>query len=241
LILALDEFEEIEERLKAGKVSRDLMPFLRNMMQHRQGISLIFAGTHTLDEMVREYWIPYFRSAVPCRVSYLDEASARKLITQPIEDFPLNYEPEAVDLLIEQTHCHPCLIQLTCQALVDLKNKQRARLATVEDVKQALMQALDAGNYVFHGVWQWIPANERPLLALLASTGPVSIERMTSALMKSKAEGRAMAERMTEAEILMREDGKGVYRFQVPLFRQWVARHAALTGMEFDQRQMAMK
>jgi hypothetical protein len=50
-----------------------------------------------------------------------------------------------------------------------------------------------------------------------------------------------MAEHLVKAEILMREGEEPVYCFQVPLFRQWVVRHAALTGMDFDQRQMATK
>jgi hypothetical protein len=240
LILALDEFEAIDQKLAEGRVSKDLLPFLRNLMQHRQSISLIFAGTHTLDEMISNDWIQHFNTAVPCRVSYLDEASARKLITQPIEDFPLNYEPEAVDLLIEQTRCHPCLIQLTCQALVDMKNEQRSRHATVEDVEQALKKALH-NDYALRSVWDWVPENERPLLAWLTSVETASIKQIARALLKPEAEARAMAEHLVKAEILMREGEEPVYRFQVPLFRRWVARHAALTGMEFDQRQMAMK
>jgi|SRR5712692_8531477 len=50
---------------------------------YTQGIALLFAGTHTLDEMIQDYWIPYFRSAVPCRVSYLNGPDARRLITNP--------------------------------------------------------------------------------------------------------------------------------------------------------------
>jgi hypothetical protein len=240
LVLALDEFEVIEDKLTTGKVSLDLMPFLRNMMQHRRGFSLIFAGTHTLDEMISDYWIPYFNTAVPLRVSYLDEASARKLVTQPIEDFPLKYEPEAVDLLIEQTRCHPCLIQLTCQALVDMKNQQRSRHATVEDVEQALNLALE-NDYALRSLWDWVPGNERPLLAHLASAEPASIKQMARALSEPEAKTRAMAEHLVKAEILMREGEEPVYRFQVPLFRRWVARHAMFTGMEFDQRQAAIR
>lgn len=238
IILALDEFEVIEQKLIEGKVSSDLLPFLRNMMQHRQGFSLIFAGGHTLDEMISDSWIQYFNTAVPLRLSYLDETSARKLITQPIEEFPLNYEPEAVDLLIEQTNCHPCLIQLTCQALVDMKNEQRSRHATVEDVEQALKKSLD-NDYALRSLWDWIPENERPLLAWLASAGSASIGQMTRALLKSEAEMRGITEHLVKAEVLRREGSPPVYRFQVPLFRQWVARYAVLKGMEFGQRQVA--
>ncbi|MGH9843633.1 MAG: AAA family ATPase, partial [Blastocatellia bacterium] len=239
MILALDEFEEIEKKLTQGRISADLMPFLRGVMQHRAGVSLLFAGTHTLDEMISELWTPYFRSAVPCRVSYLDEVSARKLITQPIEDFALNYEAEAVDLLIRETRCHPCLIQLACLSLVDLKNEQQSRLATIEDVRRALALALENGDYAFQGIWEWIPAKERPLLALLASNEPASVEEMARRLSKPEAETLGMAERLTEAEVIGREGNEPRYRFQVPLFRQWVARYAVLKGMDFGKRQAA--
>ncbi|MGH9837718.1 MAG: AAA family ATPase [Blastocatellia bacterium] len=238
IILALDEFEVIEQKLVEGKVSSDLLPFLRNMMQHRQGFSLIFAGGHALDEMISDSWIQYFNTAVPLRVSYLDEASARKLITQPIEDFLLNYEPEAVDLLIEQTCCHPCLIQLACQTLVDMKNEQRSRHATVEDIRQALKKSLD-NDYALRSLWDWIPENERPLLLWLVSKEPASIEQMARALLKSEAEMRGITEHLVKAEVLQREGDPPVYRFQVPLFRQWVARHTVLKGMESGQRQVA--
>ena len=92
-------------------------------------------------------------------------ASARGLITNPIANFPLNYDPEAVDHLIAETRCHPCLIQLTCSALVDLKNEQKSHHATIEDVEQALDEVLKlSGRYVFEGIWEWIPKDERNLL-----------------------------------------------------------------------------
>jgi hypothetical protein len=157
-----------------------------------------------LDEFEAIEQIQYFNTAVPCRVSYLDEASARKLIIQPIDDFPLNYEPEAIDLLIEQTRCHPCLIQLTCQALVDMKNGQPSRHATVEDVEQALKKALH-NDYALRGVWDWVPEDERPLLAWLASVETASIKQMARALLKPEAEARAMAEHLVKMEFDQRQ------------------------------------
>lgn len=241
LIVVLDEFEQIEKQLTTGKLDADLMPFLRGMMQNRRGIRLLFAGTHMLDEMIRDEWAHYFSSAVPFHVSYLTDDEACELITKPVEEFPLKYDAEAVDLIVEMTHCHPCLIQATCSALVDLKNSQRSRQASVADVKQALNTALRTCDYVFRSVWDWIPSHERELLGLLAATEPLGAEQLAHRLAAPMAEVRGMIERLTEAEVLMCEGGRRAYRFQVPLFRQWVERHAALTGMEFDQRQMAIR
>jgi AAA+ ATPase superfamily predicted ATPase len=232
IILALDEFEQIEKQLTAGKVSADLMDYLRGTMQSRSGIRMIFAGTHTLDEMVSGLWTQYFRNALSCHISYLDEDSARSLITNPIKEFPLNYEPEAVDLLVGQTHCHPCLIQLTCSVLVDLKNAQKSRHTSIADVKRAFEKVLkEAGKNVFPGIWGWIPSGEQKLLAMLASSEPATVTQLALALARPEAEVKAMVERLVENELLTRnEEG---CRFQVALFRQWVSRHVARMGLDF--------
>ncbi len=237
VILALDEFEEIERKLTEGKISRDLMPYLRNMMQHRQGIALLFAGTHNLDEMIQDYWIPYFRSAVPCKVSYLDEPDARKLVTNPIEEFPLDYELDAVELLLRETHCHPCLIQLACSALVDHENAHKSRHASVEDVKHALTKTLETGEYVFRGVWEWIPTPERAVLSELANEEQSTARELARSLRLSDGEVRRMVERLTEVEVVeatANGDRQPAYRFQVELFRQWVERHSIRSEIHLE-------
>lgn len=241
LILALDEFEEIEKKLNRGTLSEDLMAYLRGMMQNRRGIRLLFAGTHTLDEMISGLWTPYFRSAVPCRVSYLDEASARTLITNPIKEFPLEYDADAVDWLIEQTHCQPCLIQLTCSVLVDQQNARKSRHAAMEDVEQALDQVVkETGEYVFRGIWDWIPAGERDVLMQVAlATEPAAVAALAHALGKPEAEVRGAVERLIEAEVLLRTT-PDTCCFQVPLLRRWVARRAARQGLELGQMQQSV-
>jgi hypothetical protein len=230
LILALDEFEEIEKKLHGGTLNESLMSYLRGMMQNRRGIRLLFAGTHTLDEMISGMWTPYFRSAVPCRIGYLDEESARKLITNPIKEFPLEYEPAAVDQLIEQTHCHPCLIQLICSVLVDQQNARKSHYAANEDVTQAIDTVIkETGEYVFRGIWDWIPSNEQRRLAVLAAHEPLNETQLTATLPHTPIESAAMIERLVENELVVR-DTTGC-RFQVALLRRWVNRHAARTGL----------
>ena len=229
MVLALDEFEEIERKLTEGSISQDLMPFLRNMMQHRQGITLLFAGTHTLNQLIQDYWSPYFRSAVSCRVSYLNELDARNLIVAPIEDFPLNYEPEAVDLIIEITNCHPCLTQLTCMELVDLKNDQHSHNASVEDANEACSKALQSGDYVFRGIWEWIPHEERTALYLLATAERATAADLAGLLHTTEDLILARMERLSDVGIVEsgEEIGRPCYGFQVEMLRRWVVRHGA--------------
>jgi hypothetical protein len=237
LILALDEFEEIERKLAEGRISPDLLPFLRSMMQHREGISLIFAGTHRLDEMIQEQWMPYFRSTVSCKVSYLSEKDARQLITAPLKGFPLEYEPEALNRLLAMTHCHPCLIQLTCMILVDLKNEQRSRHASVEDVDIAMAKAMESGDYVFRGIWDWIPPDERTVLSALAVAPHADIGDLALAIGAGETQIFSILKRLAEVDVVeaVIEAKNATWRFQVEMFRQWVERYKAREGVDLLQ------
>jgi hypothetical protein len=186
---------------------------------------LIFAGTHRLDEMIQEEWTPYFRSAVSCKVSYLDDEDARRLIIAPLEGFPLQYEPEALQRLLAMTHCHPCLIQLVCMALVDMKNEQQSHLATVEDVDSAMTKAMESGDYVFKGIWDWIPPAERAVLSALAVSPHPEISNLALAIDAEEISISRILERLAEVEVVEKTGDGKTWRFQVELFRRWVERY----------------
>jgi len=110
LILALDEFEAVERAVEAGKIGKEIYAFLRAKTQE-PWITLVLGGLHTLDEMSRDYQQPFYGSYENIRVSYLAHADAWRLITNPTEDFVLNYEPEAVERIIAETGGQPYLVQ----------------------------------------------------------------------------------------------------------------------------------
>lgn len=232
LILALDEFEEIEKKLVIGRINEDFLPFLRSMMQHRTDIGLIFAGSHNLDEMISKHWIPYFRSAVSRKIGYLDETNARKLITNPIDEFRLNYEIEAVDLLIAVTRCHPCLIQLACWSLVELKNEQRSHYVSTGDINLALTKALRTGDYVFRGLWDWIPETERRLLSILAVSPRLKTSELNQTFAMAEVETKQAIERLMKSEILQCSEDREHLKctFQVELFQRWIRQNAESLG-----------
>ncbi len=66
-------------------------------------------------------------------------AAARRLIANPIEGFPLDYAPGAVDEIVRLTCCQPALEQLMGSILVNWLNSPRRReqgdwqTATLED------------------------------------------------------------------------------------------------------------
>ena len=90
-------------------------------------------------------------------VGYLSKEEARILITNPIDNFTLNYKGgqygEAVEQIINLTNCHPFLTQAVCFELVNYLNTQRRKEASVEDVNLAAEKVLTSANLYFHYIW----------------------------------------------------------------------------------------
>ncbi|NEQ69501.1 MAG: ATP-binding protein [Symploca sp. SIO2D2] len=164
LIIALDEFEQIEELINNGKIAPDLMKVLRASVQKSQHIAFAFAGLHTLEEMTEDYFQPFFTSFVPpIHVRFLPPAATHQILANPaIEDFPLDYTPETLDQIYKLTAGQPYLVQLVGFQLVNRYNNQvfeqkrdREPVFTLKDLEAVINNPdfLNKGRYYFTGVW----------------------------------------------------------------------------------------
>lgn len=124
LLLCLDEFEKLEAGIAAGRFDLRLLDMLRNIVQHRQRIAVLLAGSHNLDELP-PYWASALINTFTLPISFLDESDARDLSEQPVADFPPIYTAAAVDRIVQITHCQPYLAQLLCGLLVQSMNSAR--------------------------------------------------------------------------------------------------------------------
>ncbi|MFM7715065.1 MAG: ATP-binding protein, partial [Microcystis sp.] len=115
LIIALDEFEVLEELIKDNKITDTFLRVFRTWTQLSPRLGFIFAGLHTLEEMTADYFHPFFGSVYPIPVSFLSPESTRVILANPVgedEDFPLDYTPSALDKIYQLTHGQPYLVQL---------------------------------------------------------------------------------------------------------------------------------
>jgi hypothetical protein len=70
----------------------------------------------------------------PITLSHLDEASAKELITRPLESF-ISYEADVVDYLYTLTAGHPYLLQFILKLIVDKIKRIGRDTITLADVK----------------------------------------------------------------------------------------------------------
>ncbi len=47
---------QIESEIQSGTLDSNLLAYFRSLIQHRDSLVFIFAGTHRLDEMSHDYW-----------------------------------------------------------------------------------------------------------------------------------------------------------------------------------------
>ena len=231
LILALDEFEAVEKAVVAGKIGPEIYQFLRSKSME-PGLTLVFGGLHTLDEMSRDYAQPFYGSYTNIKVSYLPHQEAWRLITNPNEDFPLNYEPEAVERIITETGGQPYLVQLVCREALDHLNhslfdlqQERDVLLTLADVEAVLDGGLfQRGMVYFDGVWsQATEENQRHLLRTLAGRAePWAWNDMQQASGLTSTELKAALNWTERQDVMQKVGDPPVWQFYVPLMRQWI-------------------
>jgi hypothetical protein len=86
LIVALDEFEKIEELIEAEKIPKDFMGYMRGLVQMSSKVTFAFAGLHTLEEMTADYFQPFFASVIPIHVGFLQPGATRQILANPTDE-----------------------------------------------------------------------------------------------------------------------------------------------------------
>ena len=245
LIIALDEFETIEELIQRQQIDRTFMGFLRGLVQMQPDkIAFAFAGLHTLEEMTADYFEPFFASVIPIRVSFLNSGATKTILANPVaieeieeqnsenNEFLLDYTGEALDLIYSLTAGQPYLVQLIGFQLVRNYNDQvfeqgkaQDNTLTVKDIETVINpKFFQQGRYYFEGVWgqaaQDAPGQQEIITALAPHPQGLTRDKLAA---ETRLDGKIIEKAIA---ILLRhdviEEKNDHYRIIVELFRQWV-------------------
>lgn len=248
LLLLMDEFEELEMRVRAGRLDPTVFSYLRHLMQHTQRVAFAFVGTHRLEEMTTDYWSVLFNIALYRHVGYLDENSARRLIIEPVQPYNMAYDDLALHRMWQVTGGHPYFLQLLCYSLVNAHNRAGRSYTTVDDVDQALEEILTLGSAHFSFLWETSSARERATLAVLtrllsrlgqatwpklgATASDVAVLLAEHNLTLDPREVSAALHSLTAREILQEIPGDVErYVFKVGLVALWIERFKSLQSV----------
>lgn len=233
LIIALDEFEQLEEWITGGRLPPDILKVLRGYVQMDARIAFAFAGLHTLEEMSGDYFQPFFASVVPVKVSFLSrDATAQVLANPPDPDFGLDYEREALDYIWELTSGQPYLVQLIGHRLVSRFNTLTFEQGRAQEPRfdRADVEAVigedfyERARYYFSGVWgqaqQGAPAQHDVLRCLAAYPAGLTLEQLCAASGLPEHTVDQALQTLRRHDVVHEHDGR--WRYTVELFRRWV-------------------
>ncbi|MEH2005509.1 ATP-binding protein [Nostoc sp.] len=232
-IVAIDEFELIEQLIEQNRLEPGLLDFWRGLIQTYSWFVMAFAGLHTLKEMTQNYWNPLFGSVMAIPVSFLSPKAATQLIVQPSPDFNIDYHQDAVERIIKLTNGQPYLIQLVGHTLVTCLNRQtfeegieRERRFTVADVEAIINtpEFYRDGNAYFNGIWVQAensePREQIAVLKVLIYTS-LSLTDIVNQTNLDLSQVQAALETLQRHDVIKQENGQ--YAYTVELMRRWVA------------------
>ena len=230
LFFTFDEFEWLVDKAERDPAMIDAFSMLRHLSQHWDNVYLLFAGAHRLEELAPHgRWHDYFIHVQALEITYLHRRDAKRLITNPTENFPVNYGTGAVDEIIHLTRCHPALVQLLGASLVNWLNNPERReqgewpKASLEDVRYAAEETLHSGRGLFANLWDDAGEDGQLLLSAMVGTeeGATSLALMQQTGLKVEQLQPAL-ERLVQLRLSEKVEDR--WRVQIELVRRAFAR-----------------
>ncbi|WP_162615684.1 ATP-binding protein [Pseudanabaena sp. ABRG5-3] len=240
LIIALDEFEKIEELIDAGKLSKGFLGFLRGMVHMSSKIAFAFAGLHKLQEMNADYFQPFYASFIPISVAFLTRDATHQVLANPDPEFLLEYEPATLDHIYDLTNGQPYLTQLIGFQLVRMFNdyvfeqgKPRDRTFTIDDVRTICSgeNFFTTGIHYFKGVWDQAAEGATHQQDILKALAPhpqgLTESELISQTNLPKETLQAALKPLKDHDVIRSQKTNEMvnWAIAVELFRNWVVKY----------------
>ena len=147
VVLLIDEFQYIYDRILADKIPQSFMQSWKALLQANY-FHAVLVGQDVMPKFKASF-PNEFSTTQDKRVTYLKPDDARKLIDDPIriggKQGESRYREQAIERILELTAGSPFYIQMLCNRLVEYMNIKHASLLTEGDVEQIK-------NELIHGV-----------------------------------------------------------------------------------------
>jgi hypothetical protein len=175
----------------------------------------------------------------------LNERDSREAIVKPIEaaGCPVNFTPDSVETICEQSGGYPYFIQFMCREVFDLFLQQRQQGVDVPYSVPVEAITLKLDSDFFAGRWARATDRQRDLLWAIASLGKADQEFTVQEIVEEA--GRMLDKPFTSSHVnqmlaslcsggLIYKNRWGKYSFAVPLFDRFILRQVdtEITGSE---------
>jgi len=253
LILMIDEYQEIEFKIKRDDLKPDILNFFRSIVQHSRNIRLIFSGVADMRELTAEYWSVFLGIAIYEEISYLKEDNARRLIIEPVESW-FKFDDSAINRIIDLTNRHPYFVQLVCYSVLNRQSESGLNSASVEHVDTTIDNVVERGHTHLDFLWGEQNKKEQTILSALAQCLTTQAMSTETDMLLILEEHNLTLQPNEIREILAYLVSQGVlvghkhqdttrYSFTIPIFQRWIVKnnppHSVIREMKHQIAQVA--
>jgi hypothetical protein len=154
-------------------------------------------------------------------------------VTEPVEAYGMEFDPLAIDRIIQVTAGHPYFTQVICHEMVAFHNEVERSYMTASCVDQVLERIIERGEAHFKYIWAGATTDEQHVMLALADLLPDPEATVTPVQVAEdlNRRGRDLAEdgllnalARLQAKDLVTRSGlqSNLYRFKIDLIRRWI-------------------
>jgi hypothetical protein len=139
-----------------------------------------------VSERLRNPGSPFFNFCESISLGYLDTRSAIELITGPLAqmNIELRDQDRIVQEIIDLSSCHPRIVQLICQRLIEEINRKKVRYISYEHLQRLSGDRVFQEQYI-RSIWGLATPLERIITLLLNDDGS-TLSEIEAALEKAE-------------------------------------------------------
>ncbi|MFQ5929467.1 MAG: AAA family ATPase [Acidobacteriota bacterium] len=231
LVLLIDEYELIENKVKDGKISAEMYDYLNSLLERYPRLSFVFTGSHELE--ADSGWSRLLGKSFYREITFLGRKDTEELICAPLQDRVL-FRSGVISGLLRLTHGHPFYTQLLCQSMVEVLNERQSNTVDRKIVEEVVQRVLE--NPPPQLLYRWTALSNPEKLILSASATLLKsresyvssgrVDRLIRSLPEQYrqqldiTQTRMHLEGLRRCYLLDRDQTR--YRFTMDLLRLWI-------------------
>lgn len=228
IVLLLDEFDDLEQKVSSGLLDRAALDQLRHLVQHNRNLSLVLSGTHRIEELGGGLWSFLLNLATYRRIGCLSREEAEQVIREPLARLGIVCEDAAVTRAVRLTGGHPYFLQLLGYRIVESCVASGEAGVWADSVEQAAEQVIEQGDIHLRYLWESAGDTGRAIVKRLAEKdAALTADELREQTDQSAESLHPVLERLTALDIITQRAGR--YALRMELLGRWL-RGTRFTG-----------
>lgn len=221
VVLLLDEFDDLDSKVRAKVLDAEVFSQFRNLVQHSPGINIVLCGTHRLEELAGEHWSFLLNLATHRRIGLLGDEAA-DVIRVPLAGLGITCDQPAVDHIVGLAGRHPYFLQLLGYRLVERCIESGEAVIRLDTAEGATGEVVEQGEVHLRYLWEMVGSQGQQVIRALApADGGLTLDELRRSSGLSSRQLRRTLRELAISELVRESAGR--FAIEIGLLSRWLA------------------